>query len=159
MSGEAVNEDFDLSEMTAEDVSWGVELMHKDCAKLQFLSESSRRIQFRQSESGGNGSVNWTFDRTWHKKNGSYKACVIDNGIGMTGREIAKFINRIFSSGKQLGLTKNYGIGAKIAAAPLNPRGIEYWTWKDGKDILQSFVKNSRGKYGLQKFLTKGGHG
>ena len=33
------NDDFTLSEMTADNVSWGVDLMHKDCAPLQYLRE------------------------------------------------------------------------------------------------------------------------
>ena len=70
----------------------------------------------------------------------------------MTGRDVAKYINKIFSSGKALGLDKNYGIGAKVAAAPLNPRGLEYWTWKDGKGYLAVLRKNDEGKYGLQQF-------
>lgn len=99
----------------------------------------------------------WTYDRRWHEKNGSYKATIIDNGIGMTGRDVAKYINKIFSSGKVLGLDKNYGIGAKVAAAPLNPRGLEYWTWKDGKGYLAVLRKNDEGKYGLQQFENERG--
>ena len=48
----------------------------------------------------------------------------------MTGREIAQYINKIFSSGKTLGLGKS-GIGANCEE-DFDPRGIEYWTWKDG---------------------------
>ena len=150
-------DDFDLSEMTAEDASWGVELMHNECAPLQYLRELTENSIQAIEDSGGEGEIHWTYDRRWNKKNGSYKACIIDNGIGMTGREITRFINKIFSSGKQLGLTKNYGIGAKIAAAPLNPRGIEYWTWKDGKGYLAVLRRSSGGKYGLQKFRNDRG--
>ena len=157
MSNRTKKDDFDLSEMTADNVSWGVELMHKDCAELQFLREFTENSIQAIEQAGGKGEVVWTYDRLWRKRNSSYKACIIDNGIGMTGREIAKFINKIFSSGKQLGLNKNYGIGAKIAAAPLNPRGIEYWTWKDGKGYLAVLRQNSDGRYGLQKFPNERG--
>lgn len=151
------DDNFSLSEMTADNVSWGVELMHKDCAELQFLREFTENSIQAIEQGDGKGNVVWTYDRLWRKRNSTYKACIIDNGIGMTGREIAKFINRIFSSGKQLGLNQNYGIGAKIAAAPLNPRGIEYWTWKDGKGYLAVLRQNSEGRYGLQKFRNERG--
>jgi len=144
--------DFTLSEMTAENVSWGVDLMHKDCAKLQFLREfTENAIQAIEQKDVQEGTISWTYDRLWFKENGSLKATIIDNGIGMTGREISKYINKIFSSGKKLGLTENYGIGAKIAAAPLNHRGIEYWTWKDGVGYL-AVLRMKNGRYGLEKF-------
>ena len=154
---ETTNEDFKLSEMTADNVSWGVDLMHKDCATLQYLREFTENGIQAIEEAGIPGKIVWTYDRNWYRNNGSYKATIIDNGIGMTGREIAKYINKIFSSGKQLGLTKNYGIGAKIAAAPINPRGIEYWTWKDGIGYLAVLRRNSDGRYGLQKFQNERG--
>ncbi len=152
-----MNEDFALSEMTADNVSWGVDLMHKDCAPLQYLREFTENAIQAIEDAGNSGDIVWTYDRNWYKKNGSYKATIIDNGVGMTGREIAKYINKIFSSGKQLGLTKNYGIGAKIAAAPLNPRGIEYWAWKDGIGYLAVLRRNSEGRYGLEKFQNERG--
>ena len=151
------NDDFTLSEMTADNVSWGVDLMHKDCAPLQYLREFTENGIQAIEQAGTPGKIVWTFDRNWYKNNGSYKAAIIDNGIGMTGREIAQYINKIFSSGKQLGLTKNYGIGAKIAAAPLNPRGIEYWTWKEGIGYLAVLRRNSDGRYGLQEFQNERG--
>jgi hypothetical protein len=151
------DDDFSLTEMTADNVSWGVNLMHKDCADLQFLREFTENGIQAVEDAGGEGNVVWTYDRRWHEKNGSYKATIIDNGIGMTGRDVAKYINKIFSSGKALGLDKNYGIGAKVAAAPLNPRGLEYWTWKDGKGYLAVLRKNDEGKYGLQQFENERG--
>ena len=151
------NDDFTLSEMTADNVSWGVDLMHKDCAPLQYLREFTENGIQAIEQAGTPGKIVWTFDRNWYKINGSYKAAIIDNGIGMTGREIAQYINKIFSSGKQLGLTKNYGIGAKIAAAPLNARGIEYWTWKEGIGYLAVLRRNSDGRYGLQEFQNERG--
>lgn len=151
------NDDFSLTEMTADNVSWGVDLLHKDCADMQFLREFTENGIQAVEDAGGEGDVVWTYDRRWHEKNGSYKATIIDNGIGMTGRDVAKYINKIFSSGKVLGLDKNYGIGAKVAAAPLNPRGLEYWTWKDGKGYLSVLRKNDEGKYGLQQFENERG--
>ena len=143
--------------MTADNVSWGVDLMHKDCAHLQYLREFTENGIQAIEDTNNPGQIIWTFDRNWHNSNGSYKATMIDNGVGMTGREIAQYINKIFSSGKQLGLNKNYGIGAKIAAAPINPRGIEYWTWKDGIGYLAVLRRNSDGRYGLQKFQNERG--
>ena len=37
--GNRNDDDYSLSEMTADNVSWGVDLMHKECAPLQYLRE------------------------------------------------------------------------------------------------------------------------
>ena len=47
-----------------------------------------------------------------------FKLCVIDNGVGMTGEEMMQYINALSSSVNVLSSTGNYGVGAKIAAAP-----------------------------------------
>ena len=69
----------------------------------------------------------------------------------MTGREVSQYINTIWSSGKDLGAGKNYGIGAKIASAPLNPVGMEYWTWKDGRGYFSKLIYDeSTDNFGLE---------
>ena len=145
-----------LSEMTADNVSFAVDLLYRDCAPLQFLREFTQNGIESINKTNGDGKVIWTFDPIWKKKNGSFKLCAIDTGSGMTGREIVQFINKIFSSGKELGIGKNHGVGAKISAAPLNPRGIEYWSWKDGVGYLAVLRKIGE-KYGLEEFIDKSG--
>ena len=50
----------------------------------------------------------------------------------MTGREVSRYINTMWSSGKGIGTGQNFGMGVKIASITRNPLGIEYYTWKDG---------------------------
>ena len=56
-------DDFDLSEMTAEDASWGVELMHNECAPLQYLRELTEN-SIQAIEDSGYGQVACEATRT-----------------------------------------------------------------------------------------------
>ena len=70
---DTTKDDFTLSEMTADNVSWGVDLMHKDCAPLQYLREFTENGIQAIEQAGTPGKIVWTFDRNWYKINGSYK--------------------------------------------------------------------------------------
>ena len=147
-----------ISPMKAGNIGQGVRLFHKECAHLQFLRELMQNALESIQKRGGSGNIQWTYDRRWFDENGSYKLCVIDDGAGMTGREVTQYINSIWSSGKELGSGKNYGIGAKIAAAPLNPLGMEYWTWKDGKGYFAKLVYDEKtDNFGLEWLIDDNG--
>ena len=149
-----------ISPMKAGNIGQGVRLFHKECAHLQFIRELTQNAIESVSERGGIGNVEWTYDERWQKKNESMKLCIIDDGIGMTGREVVEYINRIWSSGsyKELGAGKNYGIGAKVAAAPLNPLGMEYWTWKNGKGYFSKLVYDEKSDdFGLEWLENESG--
>ncbi len=79
--------------------------------------------------------------------------CFIDNATGMTGDDIQNYINRLFRSGSEQALDKNYGIGAKVAAGVRNPEGLTYFSWVDGKGVvanLKYFAENA--DWGLEPF-------
>lgn len=104
------------------------------------------------------GKIVWDYDHELHGQTGLYKLCVTDNGVGMSGPEMQKYINSLSSSGGTQGFDKNFGIGAKIAAATRNKRGIAYQSWKEGEQIGQSAVlwkDPVSEKYGLKPL--KGG--
>jgi hypothetical protein len=147
-----------ISPMKAGNIGQGVRLFHKECAPLQFIRELTQNSLESIRERGGSGNIQWTYDDRWYEENGSLKLCIIDDGIGMTGREVAEHINSIWSSGKEIGAGKNYGIGAKIAAAPLNPLGMEYWTWKNGKGYFSKLVYDEESDdFGLEWMLDDSG--
>ena len=54
------------------------------------------------------------------------KLSITDNGAGMTGPELEKYINELSSSCAEQRVDGNFGVGAKISAASRNPYGVIY---------------------------------
>jgi hypothetical protein len=90
-----------------------------------------------------------------------FKLCVIDTGVGMDGEEMIQYINALSSSANVLSSTGNYGVGAKIAAAPRNRAGLIYLSWKDGVGYMVHLWRDPvTGNYGLRQLdLPDGGVG
>ena len=126
------------SPIKAGSLKFAIEKFYDDCLPLQYLREISQNSieACNQRESG---EVKWTWDRHWFERNQSYKLCCIDNGIGMTGYEVEKYINAMWESGKGIGKGANFGMGVKISAGPINKCGIEYYSWKDGVGYFATF--------------------
>ena len=68
-----------------------------------------------------------------HKDNPEY-LCIMDTGDGMTKDQLYE-LTGMFSSGNEQGVTKNFGIGFKIAVFPHNKLGIVIESWKEGKGV------------------------
>ena len=119
------------SPIRAGSLKFAIDKFYQECLPLQFLREATEN-SIEAIPDGKMGKVKWTYDPIWKNRNGSHKLCVIDNGIGMTGREVSRYINTMWSSGKGIGTGQNFGMGVKIASITRNPLGIEYYTWKDG---------------------------
>ena len=126
------------SPIKAGSLSFAIDKFSDDCLPLQYLRELTQNSVEAIPE-GNQGNVKWSYDPNWKDKNGSLKLCIVDDGIGMTGRDISKYINTMWESGKGLGRTENFGMGVKISAGPKNPLGIEYYTWKDGVGYFATF--------------------
>jgi len=119
--------------MTVANMTFMVDRLGKDCAPLQFVRELTQNaIAAIGPTPQGRGEVIWDVDWNRYTLTGVYKLAVIDTGIGMTGEEMVEYINRLSSSMHEQSATRNFGIGAKIAAAPLNPAGLIYLSWKNG---------------------------
>lgn len=104
------------------------------------------------------GEVRWDVDWDRFDLLGSdsvQKLCVIDTGAGMTGEEMVNYINKLSSLIHEQSATGNFGVGAKIAAAPLNPRGLIYLSWKDGVgSMIHLYKDQTSGDYGLLRFAN-----
>lgn len=100
----------------------------QDCHPLQFLRELTRNSIEAIERSGGIGEIRWDVD--WNSydlaEEPVFKLCVIDNGDGMTGEEMVKYLNQLSSSASSQSMQGNYGVGAKIAAATRNHAGLIY---------------------------------
>ena len=68
------------------------------------------------------------------------KRMVSDNGDGMDPPTLAAVTANLAASGKEVGLTKNIGVGAKIALLPWNKYGLVYVSLRDGQ-IAMAWVQ------------------
>ena len=105
----------ELEVMKTGNTAFSVEILGNQCAPMQYIRELTQNSIEAIGEKGGAGQILWTFDRETERKTGIRKLCILDNGAGMNGDDIRNLMNKMFSSGKQQGLTENYGIGAKVA--------------------------------------------
>jgi hypothetical protein len=146
----------DLLAMTVRDMAFLIDQLNKDCSPLQFVRELTKNaIEAIQNLDEPKGEIRWDLD--WNRymvTDGAIaKLCLIDTGIGMTGEEMVTYINQLSSSIHKQSSTGNFGVGAKISAAPLNPEGLVYLSWKDGKGYMIQLYRDSKvNKYGLLRF-------
>ena len=145
--------------MQVGNTSFMLDRLGEDCAPLQFLRELTQNaLEGIQRLPEKAGEVIWDVDWNYHALTGIFKLSVIDNGIGMTGEEMMHYINALSSSVNVLSATGNYGVGAKIAAAPKNRVGLLYLSWKDGIGYMIHLWKDpNSGNYGLRQLALPDG--
>lgn len=124
-----------------------------DCDDLQFLRELTKNsIEAIQKLPEKKGEIVWDADWVTFDLLRLYRLSITDNGIGMDGEEMVKYINHLSSSSGIQSHITNYGVGAKISAATRNPAGLQYLSWKDGVGSFIHLWKDPKtGEYGLQQ--------
>lgn len=129
--------------MTVDKVGFLLDRLGQDCAPLQYLRELTQNAIEAVQRTGKPGEIVWDVDWTMLDAGGPpMKLCIVDNGDGMTGEEMIRFINQLSSSGSEQSFSGNYGVGAKIAAATRNPAGVIYQSWKSGEGHMVQLEKN-----------------
>ena len=144
-----------LLPMSVRDMAFFIDKLNEDCSPLQFLRELTKNsIEAIQALDEPVGEIRWDLDLTRFDMGETVaKLCVIDTGIGMTGVEMVTYINQLSSSIHKQSVTGNFGVGAKVSAAPLNPEGLVYLSWKDGKGYMIQLYRDSEvNEYGLLRF-------
>lgn len=144
-------------EMKVENTGFIVDRMGQDCSPLQYLRELTQNsIEAILQTPTKTGEVIWDLDWIEFDLTGQRKLCVIDTGVGMTGAEIAQYINRLSSSKHLQALDGNYGVGAKIAGATKNHAGMVYLSWKEGHgEMAHLWRDEDSGKYGLRQLHAR----
>lgn len=80
------------------------------------------------------------------------KLGIRNNGPGMNEEELRIMTNLASSIGKEKGLDKNFGMGAKVASLPSNRLGIRYRSCKNGM-VHETLLCQRGGVYGrLRRF-------
>ena len=90
----------DFKPMGVDDVTFLVDRLGEDCAPLQFVRELTQNaITAVLLRSDHQGHVTWDVDWTRYELADSptYKLAIIDNGVGMTGEEMVRYINNLSS--------------------------------------------------------------
>jgi hypothetical protein len=135
--------------MKVENIGFLIDRLGRDCAPDQYLRELTQNAIEAIIRTGRpDGRIVWDFV----EHNGVRKLCICDNGVGMAGDELVRYINSLSSSGSVQGMDSNYGVGAKIAAATRNPEGLVYLSWQDAVGSGIQLVKDGSGQYGLLQF-------
>lgn len=147
------------SEMEVANTTFIVEKMGAECSPLQFLRElTENAIDSIEVTPKRKGEVRWEVARKYLEGTGYFKLAVVDNGVGMTGEDMIKYIKKLFSSSREQSRYGNFGVGAKFAALPRNPEGLLYLSWKDGVGYTaQLWRDQDTGKYGLRRWDLKDG--
>lgn len=134
--------------MKVANLGFLLERLGEDCDDLQYLRELTENAL----EAGAEHVV-WDVDQKLFDLSGQLKLCCIDDGCGMTGKEMEQHINHLSSSGHIQSVDGNFGVGAKIAAATRNPAGVVYQSWVDGKgSMIQLWRDPETQQYGLKQF-------
>jgi hypothetical protein len=146
-------------QMSVANMTFLVDRLGSDCAPGQFVRELTENGIAAVEKAGRPGEIIWDVDWNYHAlTKGMYKLCVIDTGIGMTGPEMVEYINKLSSSIHAQSNTTNFGVGAKISAAPLNHEGLLYLSWKDGVGHMIHLWRDPVSNvYGLRQFSRPDG--
>lgn len=150
----------DTLPMSVADMTFLVKKLGEECAPLQFVRELTRNgLDGIQQLSAPTGEVIWDVDWSYFDlSEGVFKLTCIDTGIGMTGTEMVKYINQLSSSIHQQTSTGNFGVGAKISAAPRNPAGMIFMSWKAGiGHMVHLWLDPTEKVFGLKRWPQNGG--
>jgi hypothetical protein len=149
----------DILPMSVDNMTFLVDRLAQDCAPLQFMRELTvNSIQAIALTEKQTGTIIWDVDWFYHELTSVYKLCCIDTGIGMTGPEMVEYINKLSSSIHEQAASKNFGIGAKISAAPRNRHGLIYRSWKDGRgSMIELYFDQDHQLYGLKRWAKNNG--
>ena len=136
--------------MGVDNIGFMLERLGRDCDDLQFIRElTENAIEAEATEIAWD--VDWPLWELTDQR--QYKLCVMDNGRGMNGEEMLRYINHLSASIHEQAIDKNFGVGAKVAAATRNPAGLIYQSWKDGHGaMIQLWRDPETGAYGLRQF-------
>jgi len=130
-----------------------IDRLGRDCAPLQYLRELTQNsIEAILDTPENRGEIVWDVDWNQYDLTGTYKLSIIDAGVGMTGAEMIEYINHLSSSKHEQAHDKNFGVGAKVAAATRNHAGLVYLSWKDGRGHMTHLWRDPETEqYGLAR--------
>lgn len=126
-----------------------VRRMFEACGKYQWAREFLKN----SLESGANQV--W-FGIEWQavEKHGVYRRTIIDDGCGMSRKDLVKFMSTLGEGAKKIGgIHDNFGVGAKISSLPWNEDGVVVITYKGGQaSMIWIYLDRDTGDYSLMEW-------
>ncbi len=143
--------------MTVNNIGFLLDRLGQDCHPLQFLRELTQNsIEAISRTKQKTGEIIWDVDWTTFDLEGTLKLSITDNGDGMTGESMVRFINQLSSSASTQSMSGNYGVGAKITTATRNHAGVLYLSWRNREGSMIHMKKDvNSGHYGLKQWQHK----
>ena len=131
-----------------------VNRMFEACGKFQWAREFLKNaLEAKASK------IEFGIEWQAVKQLGIYRRTVIDNGEGMTSKELLSFFSTLGTGSKKIGgIHDNFGVGAKIASLPWNSNGLVVMSYKDKQaSMIWIFLDEESGEYELAAFEAPGG--
>jgi hypothetical protein len=143
--------------LTVANTGFLLDRMGEDCHPLQFLRELTQNSIESILRMDEKGEIVWDVDWQHLSETGYFKLSITDNGDGMTGEQMVKYINQLSSSVSEQSFIGNYGVGAKISAATRNHAGLIYLSWQNDKGAMIHLWRDpDTQQYGLRQFEVEG---
>jgi len=106
-----------------------VNRMFEACGPYQWAREF-----LKNSLEAGASRVEFGIEWQAVEKLGVYRRTIIDDASGMSRDELLRFFSTLGEgAGKIGGIHDNFGVGAKIASLPWNPKGVVVISYKNGQ--------------------------
>jgi hypothetical protein len=129
---EVVNEDFLVASLIER------------CPKLMMIRElMMNALEAAQHAPDGRRVV----ELSTFTMDGADKLAIWNTGPGMTDHELLEICHIASSLGKEMSLTGNFGMGAKVASLPSNQLGMRYRSCKNGR-VNEVILCKRNGVYG-----------
>jgi hypothetical protein len=118
--------------------------MIERCPKVMMLRELlMNALESASHAKSGRRQV----DVTSVQVNGVRKLCIWNTGPGMDAEQLFRMCDIASSIGKQKGLDRNFGMGAKVASLPSNQLGVRYRSCQAGQ-VHEVTIGKRNGVYG-----------
>ena len=140
--------------MSVEDIGFMLDRLGRDCAPLQFLRELTQNsIEGIQRTPDKTGTIVWDVDWAYYDLTGLYKLCIIDDGVGMTGPEMLRYINNLSASVHTQSHSGNFGWAPRSPLPRGTMPGLVYLSWVDDTGhTIHLWRSPTSGQYGLRQF-------
>lgn len=128
------------------------ERFYQGAGQYQWVRET-----YKNSEEANAEHVHFGIEWEAVEKLGVYRRIIADDGHGMDATKLVEYFSTLGAGDKKIGgVHDNFGIGAKIALLPWNPRGLVVLSWKNNKGSMIWIVQNGK-EYELKEFQTENG--
>lgn len=141
-----------VSALRVEDPAFLITSTIDRCPKVMMIRELFKNAIEAAERAAGGGKVEFYVAPRF----AAPKLAIWNNGPGMDEEDLRTMTNLAASIGKEKGLDKNFGMGAKVASLPSNRLGIRYRSCKNGM-VHETLLCQREGVYGRLRRVDSDG--